>query len=115
LFDLGYLGGWACFVASIAAIGLLTAFIGDAAAGFGCTIGLKDSVNAITFVAMGTSLPGESRRALDSRATAAAVFFLSCQNLPQLFSSFMTVGCGFSQITWVVGCVSPYPFLQSDF
>ena len=42
----------------MAMIAVLTAFIGDVASGFGCTIGLKDSVNAITFVALGTSLPG---------------------------------------------------------
>lgn len=39
-------------------IGFLTAIIGDVAAMFGCTIGLKDSVTAITLVALGTSLPG---------------------------------------------------------
>ena len=38
-------------------IGLLTAVIGDLAAIFGCLVGLKDSVTAITFVALGTSLP----------------------------------------------------------
>ena len=51
-------GGWACFVCSIVMIGLLTAFVGDLASHFGCTIGLADSVVAITFVALGTSLPG---------------------------------------------------------
>ena len=50
--------GWVCFVVSIIFIGILTAFIGDVAAHFGCTIGLKDAVTAITLVAMGTSLPG---------------------------------------------------------
>ncbi len=40
-------------------IGLLTAVIGDLASSFGCTIGMKDSVTAISFVALGTSLPGE--------------------------------------------------------
>jgi len=39
-------------------IGVLTAVIGDLASHFGCTIGLKDSVTAISFVALGTSLPG---------------------------------------------------------
>ena len=53
-------GGWACFVVSIIMIGVLTAFIGDIASHFGCTIGLADSVVAITFVALGTSLPGMS-------------------------------------------------------
>lgn len=50
-------GGWACFVVSITIIGLLTAVIGDLASHFGCTVGLKDSVTAISFVALGTSLP----------------------------------------------------------
>lgn len=52
-----YFGGWACFVVSIFIIGVLTAVIGDLASHFGCTIGLKDSVTAISFVALGTSLP----------------------------------------------------------
>ncbi|EDO46793.1 predicted protein [Nematostella vectensis] len=50
-------GGWACFVVSILWIGVLTAVIGDLASHFGCTIYLADSVVAITFVALGTSLP----------------------------------------------------------
>ncbi len=53
-----YLNGWACFVVSIAMIGLFTAVIGDLANHFGCSIGLKDAVTAISFVAMGTSVPG---------------------------------------------------------
>ncbi|XP_065446962.1 sodium/calcium exchanger 1 isoform X7 [Chrysemys picta bellii] len=52
-----YWSGWACFVVSILMIGLLTAFIGDLASHFGCTIGLKDSVTAVVFVALGTSVP----------------------------------------------------------
>ncbi|KAL1765457.1 sodium/calcium exchanger 1 isoform X1, partial [Sigmodon hispidus] len=53
-----YWNGWACFIVSILMIGLLTAFIGDLASHFGCTIGLKDSVTAVVFVALGTSVPG---------------------------------------------------------
>ncbi|XP_030626888.1 sodium/calcium exchanger 1a isoform X8 [Chanos chanos] len=52
-----YWNGWACFVVSISMIGLLTAVIGDLASHFGCTIGLKDSVTAVVFVALGTSVP----------------------------------------------------------
>ena len=51
------MGGWACFVFSIIGIGALTAVIGDLASHFGCTIGLKDTVTAISFVALGTSVP----------------------------------------------------------
>lgn len=57
-----YCHGWACFVVSILIIGMLTAVIGDLASHFGCTIGLKDSVTAVVFVAFGTSVPGESER-----------------------------------------------------
>ncbi|XP_064809213.1 sodium/calcium exchanger 3 isoform X16 [Oncorhynchus masou masou] len=52
-----YLNGWACFFISIVIIGMLTAVIGDLASHFGCTIGLKDSVTAVVFVALGTSVP----------------------------------------------------------
>ena len=50
-------GGYPCFVVSIAMIGLLTALVSDLASIFGCLVGLKDQVTAITFVALGTSLP----------------------------------------------------------
>lgn len=53
-----YWNGWACFLVSISVIGFLTAIIGDLASHFGCTIGLKDTVTAVVFVALGTSLPG---------------------------------------------------------
>ncbi|XP_053489169.1 sodium/calcium exchanger 1b isoform X3 [Ictalurus furcatus] len=56
-----YWNGWACFVVSIIMIGVLTAFIGDLASHFGCTVGLKDSVTAVVFVALGTSVPGQCR------------------------------------------------------
>uniref|UniRef100_A0A8C6MX25 Sodium/calcium exchanger membrane region domain-containing protein n=1 Tax=Mus spicilegus TaxID=10103 RepID=A0A8C6MX25_MUSSI len=59
-----YCHGWACFVVSILIIGMLTAIIGDLASHFGCTIGLKDSVTAVVFVAFGTSVPGESEECL---------------------------------------------------
>nr|XP_020644188.1 sodium/calcium exchanger 3 isoform X3 [Pogona vitticeps] len=52
-----YCNGWACFIVSILIIGMLTAIIGDLASHFGCTIGLKDSVTAVIFVAFGTSVP----------------------------------------------------------
>lgn len=55
-----YWNGWACFIVSIFVIGFLTAIIGDLASHFGCTVGLRDSVTAVVFVALGTSLPGKS-------------------------------------------------------
>uniref|UniRef100_A0ABD2XHN3 Calx-beta domain-containing protein n=1 Tax=Trichogramma kaykai TaxID=54128 RepID=A0ABD2XHN3_9HYME len=50
-------GGYLCFVVSIVGIGVVTAIIGDVASYFGCTLGIKDSVTAILFVALGTSIP----------------------------------------------------------
>ena len=55
---LGLGNGYPCFVISIAMIGVCTAVIGDVAGHLGCFIYLKDSVNAIAFVALGTSVPG---------------------------------------------------------
>ncbi|XP_041035433.1 sodium/calcium exchanger 1-like isoform X2 [Carcharodon carcharias] len=52
-----YWNGWACFVICMTVIGLLTAFINDLASHFGCTVGLKDSVTAVIFVSLGTSIP----------------------------------------------------------
>jgi len=51
------LGGWLCFGTSLGMIGVVTALIGDLAGHFGCSVGMKDEVTAITFVALGTSLP----------------------------------------------------------
>jgi len=53
----GIFNGYPTFVISIAAVGLCTAVIGDVAGHLGCFINLKDCVNAIAFVALGTSVP----------------------------------------------------------
>ena len=49
--------GWVCFCVSLGMIGFVTAIIAEFATLFGCVIGLKEAVTAITFVALGTSLP----------------------------------------------------------
>jgi len=53
----GLMGGWPCFFVSLTMIGLLVIVVGDLAGIFGCLVGLRDEVTAITFVALGTSLP----------------------------------------------------------
>jgi len=50
-------GGWPCFFCVLALIGCLTAVIGDFATHLGCCMGIPNSITAITFVALGTSLP----------------------------------------------------------
>lgn len=49
--------GWACFLVAISFIGAVTYVIGEFAGLFGCVLGIPNSVTAITFVALGTSLP----------------------------------------------------------
>jgi solute carrier family 8 (sodium/calcium exchanger) len=52
-----YLSGTLTFFFSLGMITLVTILIGDFASLFGCGLGLKDAITAITFVALGTSLP----------------------------------------------------------
>lgn len=52
-----YLGGGPCFFISLAVIGIVTFVVGEFANLFGCVLGIKPSITAITFVALGTSLP----------------------------------------------------------
>lgn len=50
-------GGYLTFIGSLILIGLMTALISDLASIFGCLVGLEKTVVAITFVALGTSMP----------------------------------------------------------
>lgn len=52
-----YAEGWVCFSVALVFIGGVTAIIGDMAALLGCSMGVPDPITAITFVALGTSLP----------------------------------------------------------
>jgi solute carrier family 8 (sodium/calcium exchanger) len=49
--------GIPCFFLSLAMIGLVTYIVGEMADLFGCVLNIKPSITAITFVALGTSLP----------------------------------------------------------
>ena len=50
-------GGWPCFCSSLFLIGFQVLLISDFATQMGCHMGLTPAVTAITFVALGTSLP----------------------------------------------------------
>jgi solute carrier family 8 (sodium/calcium exchanger) len=52
-----YGGGWTAFVIALAEIGAVTYVVQEVATVLGCAISLKESVTAITLVALGTSLP----------------------------------------------------------
>lgn len=50
-------GGWPCFCISLAFIGAVTYVVGEFANVFGCVLNIPPPITAITFVALGTSLP----------------------------------------------------------
>jgi Ca2+/Na+ antiporter len=52
-----YADGWLCFICSLLMIGGVTYIVGNMASFLGCTLGIADEITAITFVALGTSLP----------------------------------------------------------
>ena len=53
----GLMGGWPCFFGALVMIGVQVVLISDFAGMMGCQMNLKPAVTAITFVALGTSLP----------------------------------------------------------
>jgi solute carrier family 8 (sodium/calcium exchanger) len=52
-----YHGGWSCFITCLAMIGVVTYVVGEFANLFGCVLSIPPAITAITFVALGTSLP----------------------------------------------------------
>jgi solute carrier family 8 (sodium/calcium exchanger) len=93
-------GGILCFFVTLAFIGLLTALIGDLAAHMGCCMGLKPSITAITFVALGTSLPDTfaSRTAAKSEPYADA----SIGNITGSNSVNVFLGLG---LPWMIAAI----------
>jgi len=52
-----YCGGWACFFGALFMIAVVTTIVGDMANLVGCTLDILPETAAISFVALGTSLP----------------------------------------------------------
>merc|ERR1719435_122721 len=92
--------GYPTFVISILFIGLNTAVIGDIAGPLGCFINLKDSVNAIAFVALGTSVPdtfASKTAAIEDETADASVGNVTGSNAVNVF-----LGIG---IAWTMAAV----------
>merc|ERR1719283_810914 len=80
--------GYITFVVSICFIGLCTAVIGDVAGHLGCFINLKDGVNAIAFVALGTSVPdtfASKTAAIEDETADASVGNVTGSNAVNVF------------------------------
>eukprot|EP00435_Cladocopium_sp_Y103_P073760 s17_g45.t1 len=83
-----FVGGWVCFIVSLAYIAFLTAVIGDMAEIFGCVLEIPDLVTGISFVALGTSMPDlfASRHAAVEDPTAdAAIINVTGSNSVNVF------------------------------
>jgi len=94
------LGGYPCFVLSIAMVGLITFFVQESARSISCAMGIPQSVAAITIVALGTSLPDT----LASRAAALAdeTADASVGNITGSNSVNIFLGLG---LPWTVGAI----------
>lgn len=93
-------GGIPCFIAAICFIGVLTAIVGEVAGAMGCVMGLKPGVTAITFVAIGTSLPdtfASMTAARDSPNADSAVGNITGSNSVNVF-----LGLG---LPWVIAVI----------
>jgi len=104
-----YCGGWLCFCVSLGMIGLVTAVIGDMAGLLGCTLGIADKITAITFVALGTSLPDTfaSKTAASQDAYAdAAICNVTGSNSVNVF-----LGLG---LPWMLGSIYWVAFGADD-
>mmetsp|Transcript_6567 Transcript_6567/g.14158 ORF Transcript_6567/g.14158 Transcript_6567/m.14158 type:complete len:811 (-) Transcript_6567:13-2445(-) len=104
-----YCGGWLCFCSSLAMIGIVTAVIGDMASLLGCTMGIPDRITAITFVALGTSLPDTfaSKTAASQDPYAdAAICNVTGSNSVNVF-----LGLG---LPWMIGAIYWRAFGPTD-
>jgi solute carrier family 8 (sodium/calcium exchanger) len=96
-----YCGGWLTFGVALGMIGILTAFVADIASIFGCLLGLEDTITAITFVALGTSLPdtfASKMAALNDDTADASVGNVTGSNSVNVF-----LGLG---LPWLIATVA---------
>lgn len=101
------LGGWACFVIAIVFIGCVTYVVGETATLLGCVLGIKKATTAITFVAIGTSLPDSfvsKIAATKSNVADEAIGNITGSNCVNVF-----VGMG---LPWVIA--SSYYYNKGD-
>ena len=83
-----YNGGWSCFLIALLFIGMVTAIVAEVATIMGCVIGLTPGVTAITFVALGTSLPdtfASQTAARESRWADSAIGNVTGSNSVNVF------------------------------
>lgn len=93
-------GGYPAIGVALLFIGLITAIVAEVAKALGCVIGMKESVTAITLVAIGTSLPdtfASMSAAKNSEYADAAIGNVTGSNSVNVF-----VGLG---LPWLISAV----------
>ena len=101
--------GLPCFIAALTFIGIVTAIVGEVATLMGCVIGLKPGITAITFVAIGTSLPdtfASKTAAQESRYADSAVGNVTGSNSVNVF-----LGLG---LPWVIAVIYESYFNENN-
>ena len=91
-------GGYPAFFVALAFIGVVTAVVGEVATVLGCSLGILESVTAITLVALGTSLPdtfASMTAAANSEDADAAIGNITGSNSVNVF-----LGMG---VPWIMG------------
>jgi len=98
-----YKKGWVAFGCSLGMIGFVTYLVEKVATVFGCVLGVPPPINAITFVALGTSLPdtfASMTAARQEKYADAAVGNVTGSNSVNVF-----LGLG---LPWVVATLFEY-------
>jgi solute carrier family 8 (sodium/calcium exchanger) len=103
-----YCGGYLTFFFALAFIGLVTIVVGDLANLLGCSLAIPAEITAITFVALGTSLPDTF--ASKTAAEIDPYADNSIGNVTGSNSVNVFLGCG---LAWSIGAIHWY-FLKFD-
>lgn len=93
-------GGGPAFFISLVMVGMVTYIVGEVATVFGCVLNVRESVTAISFVALGTSLPdtfASKTAAQQSDCADAAIGNITGSNAVNVF-----LGCG---LPWLIGSI----------
>lgn len=105
-----YCNGWAAFFVSLIMIGVVTLVVGEFANLLGCAMYIKQPVTAITFVALGTSLPdtfASMTAARGSKYADSAIGNITGSNSVNVF-----LGLG---LPWVIATIYNWHKRDTDY
>ena len=98
----GLLSGWPCFVGALIGIAVQVVLIAEFATHMGCQVGLMKAVTAITFVALGTSLPdtfASKKATMDEKTADSSIGNVTGSNSVNVFMGLGLPWC-MASIYW---------------